>query len=312
MRDSMKNKLPDPRAIEKRSYDLARLMQSQQFKSKKQAQDYLNRIIENGGDSEAPPKNAVSFAQDIMYEAWDADTREERIKLAKEALSVSADCADVYNLLAEEQAQTLEEAKEFYQKGTDAGRRALGEKIFEEDEGHFWGYVPTRPYLRARAGLMDCLWQLKEYDEAINHGKEILRLNVRDNQGIRYILIAYLAELKRYDELEEILNKRLHKYDCAAEWLYTKTLLTFVKQGNSKQAQKEFKSAFEKNKYVPEYITGKKPIPKDLPDRITIGGEDEAFCCADRFLKAWENVPGAIEWLKDQTNIKIYPKTGRN
>jgi len=102
-----------------------------------------------------------------MYEAWEAESAKEGIRLAKEALSISLDCADAYNLLAEEEAETLEEVKDLYQKGIDAGRRALGEKIFKKGEYRFWLYTPTRPYMRARAGLMECLWELGDYDEAI-------------------------------------------------------------------------------------------------------------------------------------------------
>lgn len=33
-----------------------------------------------------PPKSAVGFAQNIMYEAWDTSDDKKRIKLAREAL----------------------------------------------------------------------------------------------------------------------------------------------------------------------------------------------------------------------------------
>lgn len=308
----MKDKIPDRRAMEKMTSDLSRLLQGQDFKSKQQIKDYLDGIVKDGKVPEAPPKSAINFAQDIMYEAWEAESKRERIKLAKEALSISPDCADAYNLLAEEEAETLEEVKDFYQKGVEAGRRALGEKVFKEDSGHFWGYTPTRPYMRARTGLMECLWELGEHDEAIGHAKEMLKLNTSDNQGIRYILIGYLANLGRYDELDNFMNKGGYNDDCGAEWLYTRALLAFVKDGVSDRAEKELKIALKSNKYVPEYLTGKKPIPRVLPDSIRVGGEDEGFCCAYRFLGAWKKVPCAIEWLKEQAGIKIYPKAGRN
>jgi len=307
-----KSRIPDKRSMEKMSLDLSRLFQEQNFESEEQVKDYMDNLMKDKKIPETPSKSAVSFAQDIIYNAWETESRKERIKMAKKALSVSQDCADAYNLLAEEEAKTLEEAKELYQKGIDAGRRALGEKFFKENKGHFWGYVPTRPYMRSLAGLMECLWELEEYDEAIARAKEILQLNVSDNQGIRYILIAYLAELKKYDELDKFLNKRHYKNDCAAEWLYTCALSIFVKEGDSEHAKKELKIALKSNKFVPDYITGKKPIPRSLPDRITMGGEDEGFCCASRFLKAWKRVPGSIEWLRDQAGIEIYPKVGRN
>lgn len=131
-------------------------------------------------------------------------------------------------------------------KGIEAGRRALGEKIFKEDKGHFWGYTKTRPYLRSRAGLMDCLWELREHDEAIAHAKEMLRLNTSDNQGIRYILIAYLAELGRYDELDRFLNKGSYKNDCGVDWLYIQTLLTLVKEGPFRACRKRAKGCDRK------------------------------------------------------------------
>jgi len=308
----MNNKIPDRRAMEKTTSDLSRLLQGKNFESKEDLKTYLDGMVKGKKIPEAPPKSAVQFAQDIMYEAWEVESSKERIKLAKEALSISPDCADAYNLLAEENAGTLEEAKELYQKGVDAGRRALGEEIFKGDGGHFWGHTPTRPYMRSRAGLMECLWELGEYDEAIGNAKEMLKLNRSDNQGIRYILIAYLAELGRYDELEKFMNKGGYKNDCMAEWSYTEALLAFVREGDSRIARNKLKTALKSNKFVPEYITGKKTIPQVLPDRITVHGEDEGFCYASRNIEAWKKVSGAIDWLKEHAGIKIVPKAGRN
>jgi tetratricopeptide (TPR) repeat protein len=297
--------------------DLSRVLQGQNFESEAQLKAYLDGIVKGGNIPEAPPKSAVQFAQDIIYEAWETESRKERIKLAKEALSISSDCADAYNLLAEEEAGSVKEALKLYEKGVEAGRRALGEKLFKEiledgEEGHFWGMTQTRPYMRSRAGLMECLWELGEHDEAIAHAKEMLRLNVNDNQGIRYLLIGYWAWLGRYDELSQFMKDGPHKDDCAAEWCYTLALLTFVKEGASNNAKRELQLALRQNQYVPEYLTGQKSIPRVLPGTITMGGEDEGFCYAARNIEAWKKVPGAIEWLRQNSGIKTVPKVGRN
>jgi len=312
----MKDKIPDRRAMEKVTSDIGRMLEGQNFDSEEDMKVYLDSIVQGGQVPKAAPKNALQFAQDIMYDAWETESQKERIKLAKEALSISPDCADAYNLLAEEEAQALEEAKKLYQKGVASGRRALGEKMFQEiledgEEGHFWGYTPSRPYMRSRAGLMECLWGLGKHDEAIEHAMEMLKLNVNDNQGIRYILTAYLADLKRYDDLEEFMSGEFAG-DCSAEWLYIRVLLSFVKEGDSVRSSRDLKDALKENIFVPEYLTGKKSIPRVLPDRVTMGGEDEGFCCASRYLNAWKNVPGAIDWLKEKAGINIVPKAGRN
>ena len=306
----MKDKMPDKRSMEKMNTDLSRLLEGKDFKSEEDLKAYLNGMI---GKSipESQPESAVDRAQDIVYEAWETDDRKERIRMAKEALAISPDCADAYNLLAEEE-KTLEDARDLYKKGIEAGRRALGEEIFKENTRHFWGYVPTRPYMRSRAGYMECLWSLGEHDEAIRQAKEMLKLNTGDNQGIRYILIAYLTEIGRYDELEKFMSKKQYQDDCAAEWLYTRALLAFAKHGASEASNTELKIALKENRFAPEYLSGKKAVPRDLPDRITMGGEDEGYCYAARYLAAWEKVPGALDWLKEQAGIKIIPKSGRN
>ncbi|MHB1347349.1 MAG: hypothetical protein ACYCXK_07655 [Candidatus Humimicrobiaceae bacterium] len=212
--------------MERLSLELSKLLENKEFDSEDDLRKFLDKIDLNKDIHNIPEKNAADLAQDIIYDAWETESRKKRIRLAKKALSVSPDCADAYNLLAEEEARTIQEAKEYYEKGVEAGRRFLGEEMFEKDYGHFWGYIPSRPYMRSKAGLMECLWKLGNHDEAIVHAREMLRLNVSDNQGIRYILVRYLLELDRYDELEEFMRRDDYRDDCAAEWTYTWVLLT--------------------------------------------------------------------------------------
>jgi len=294
-------KTPNRKATEINTAELAKLLHNIDFKSENELKVFLDGIMNGGGIPEVPPKTALDKAQDIMYDAWESDNPNDRIKLAKKALKICPDCADAYNFLAEEKSETLKEAIDYYQKGVEAGRRALGEEMFKEDSGHFWGLIDTRPYMRSRFGLMECLWNLGKHDDAIMHDQEMLELNTSDNQGVRYILIAYFAEIGRYDQLDEFINHSEFKDDCCSEWHYTRALLSFVTEGESKKANTDLKIALKSNQYVPAYLTGKKRIPSILPDRITMGGEDEGFCYAYRHIKAWQKVPGAIEWLKNKS-----------
>ena len=56
-------------------------------------------------------------------------TATSRSRLARRALEISPDCADAYVLLAEN-AGSRKEALELYQKGVEAGTRALGPELF--------------------------------------------------------------------------------------------------------------------------------------------------------------------------------------
>ena len=111
------------------------------------------------------------------------------------------------------------------ERAVDAGEPALGPEAFEEDVGQFWGILETRPYMRARAGLAQCLWQLGRRKESVEHYQELLRLNPNDNQGIRYLLAACLLELGRDSELNELIER--YDEDGSPFWMYLQALAKF-------------------------------------------------------------------------------------
>jgi len=163
---------------------------------------------------------------------------------------------------------------ELYQKGVEAGERALGPRFFEEEVGAFWGLMQTRPYMRARHGLALTLWKLGARTEAIAHLQELLRLNPHDNQGTRYSLVSWLFETG----VDEELGKLFATYgdDAAAEWTYTQALWTFRLQGASRQANQLVREAYRWNTRVPAYLLGSRQLPQELPRMIGLGNEREA------------------------------------
>jgi tetratricopeptide (TPR) repeat protein len=238
-------------------------------------------------------------AQEIMYAAWDEQNPAKRINLAHQAISISPNCADAYVLLAEEEADTLGRALEYYQKGVQAGERALGEAFFDENAGYFWGFLETRPYMRARAGLANTLWDFGKKEEALTHYREMLRLNPGDNQGIRYSLLNLLLELNRPDQVDTLMRE--YEDEWSSQWRYTQVLRVFQKEGDSPAAQDALEEALEQNSHVPDYLTGAKRIPNRLPDMISPGRESEAVSFASTHLNFWRKAPGAVAWLKAQT-----------
>ncbi|MBU3955798.1 SEC-C domain-containing protein [bacterium] len=309
----MGKKKPDVRGIEKDISDLKRAMEGREFESKQDVDKFLKNVINNGLSPKTKSLKALDKAQDLVYDAWEEDEPEFRIKLAEKALKICPDCADAYNLLAEETACSIEEEKALYEKAVKAGERALGKKIFKNNIGSFWGFIETRPYMRARAGLARCLWELGEHEQAIKHYREMLILNPGDNQGIRYVLVSCLGTLGRFEELEELLCGSEYDGDWSPHWLYTKALLIFRKEGRSEKAEEKLSEALKQNCFVPDYLTGKKVISSTLPDRVTVGGDDEAMCYASDLLMTWLKVPGAIDWAREKNIIKEkLAKVGRN
>lgn len=286
----------DPRSMQKFMPDLTRLLNSQQFSSEEEVDEFMRNVSASGPLPMMPASTPVEEAQDVMYEAWQAQSRAKRVKLAKKALSISPDCADAYVLLAEETATSAEEALRLYAAGMAAGERAIGPETFEEMEGHFWGLLETRPYMRARDGYASTLWHMGEKDKAIAHFQNMLRLNPNDNQGVRYYLLTLYQEIGD-DEALKALIKRYHK-DYSANWFYTEALLLFRQQGAGRRATKKLKEALVKNPHVPKYLLGQKKLPKQHPAFIGIGDENEAIDFVSTAMTFWLQTPGASDWLR--------------
>jgi len=238
-------------------------------------------------------------AQDLTYKAWETNDSKKRISLANQALKICPDCAEAYNLLAEEASKTIQECSALYLKGAMAGERALGKMFLEENTGHFWGLFETRPYMRAKAGLAQGQWALGAYSEAVGHYKDILRLNPNDNQGIRYLLMPCLIELGNDDEAERLWKK--YGPESCAFWVYSRALLDYRKSGDTAVANKALNTAVQRNPHVPGYLLGLKKLPKLIPDMYSLHSEEEAIIYTDNNLTAWKSSPGALKWLAKPT-----------
>lgn len=242
---------------------------------------------------------ALDRAQQLIYNAWEAPTAKRRVELAQRALALSPICADAYVLLAEHAKSGSDEELDLWRRGVEAGRAAIGEADFEEYAGMFWGLLETRPYMRARLGLAQALWTRGAQAEAIDHLRDVLRLNPDDNQGIRYILAARLSEAAQDNDLAALLDE--YPDDDAAAWGWTATLLAFRRKGDTENSRMLLAQAQAGNEHVLVYLTGEVAIPKRAPAYYSPGEKSEAILYAQEFHRAWIGTPGAVDWLRAHT-----------
>jgi tetratricopeptide (TPR) repeat protein len=249
------------------------------------------------GEAEADPLHA---AQDIMYDAWECTTKRDRIALAKQALGISELCADAWLMLAEDEARGIVERRATLEKAVAAGeeavRHVLGEEAFEE-EGNFWGILETRPYMRARAALAECLWEMGDRDEAVAHWRDMLRLCPNDNMGLRHVLAPKLLHLNLFEAVRELLDE--YEEPDFAEWGYTDALLKYRQGGATSGATKALAAAIKKNPHVPAYLLGEKHLPKQTPPHYALGSKEEAVLYVLSSGETWTSTKGALTWLSD-------------
>lgn len=238
---------------------------------------------------------ALLGAQQEIYDAWEKSTTRARVSRARKALAITPLCADAFNLLAEE-ATTPEETLDLYALGVLAGERALGPEGFEDYAERFWGYLETRPYMRARAGLGSALLARGDGEAALAHFRAMLALNPRDNQGIRYIVLAYLLQRDDMTGVKALLSDYAGEYSTA--WLCTNALVAYRDgKAKAKATRALLKDAWSCNEHVPPILAGTQPLQKSTDGTITLGAADDASDYVASCADAWRRTPGAIEWL---------------
>jgi hypothetical protein len=289
--------MPDRRAMERFAAEVGRVFGEQQF----DGIDDLNAAIAERfagvtlDDLPSTASTPLERAQDLIYQAFEARGRRQ-LQLIRQALEISPDCADAYVLLAE-RAATAAAARPLYDQAVAAAERALGPEAFSDPERSWWGDVETRPYMRARAGLADCLLELGDGGAAADHFRALLRLNPGDNQGLRYSLLTALLHAGLNAEAESLLGE--HVDDESPAFRYAAVLLALRRQDQS-AARRLLRAAVKANRRVPDYLVGRRELPAELPTHYALGSDDEAVLCADDLIVPWSETPGAVAWLRKE------------
>ena len=226
---------------------------------------------------------------------------------AGKGMEGGSDSTEAY-LLRAELAGSRQEALKLYQQGVAAGERVLGAEVFQREAGRFWGILETRPYMRAREGLANVLWTVGRRDEAVGHLQDMLRLNPRDNQGVRHVLAGYLLFLDRDDDLARLLGQ--YPEEDSAPWAYARALLSFRREGDTIASRQLLKKAKKTNKHISALLLDRQRPPVELPDYYTPGDKNEAVIFIARYLVGWKSTAGAIAWVRAQQKITNKKKVG--
>ncbi|MCF7807104.1 MAG: tetratricopeptide repeat protein [Candidatus Marinimicrobia bacterium] len=286
--------------------DLAKLMEeikNKDFKSTDELNDFMNNLMGQSLDDLPERTDKKGRSQDLVFEAYEQPISKGK-KLVKQALELDPNNADAYNYLASVE-KDIDKAIVLFEKAIKAGEKTLGKKLFKEEKGYFWGLLETRPYMRAKAGLADCLYAKNEVDKAIEIYEEMLELNPGDNQGIRYLLSTLLLGKDDLTKFELFIKNR-DAEDCAV-WNYNNALYGFKKSGRTAKTEKMLLDAYKSNEFVIDYMLGFKKMPDEQPQYIGWGDENEAVSYVYGSWTIWDKAEGAFDWLYEfkQNRLKV-------
>lgn len=270
-----------------------------EFKSVEEAQRYLSQHLQPILTEDRPPMNAQEEAEDLIDLAHGTFGR-RRKQLIRRALQLDPDCVDAF-LLQGAGGRTAQDALPHYEAALAAAERSLGSEPKAEAR-QFIASAPFRRYMKARLSLAENLRELKRYDEAIAHFRELLRLNPDDHQRVRLRLLGVLLQLDRPDDLQDLFSR--FDGESSALWLYGRALDLFRREGDTNNARRVVIEALDANGMAVNYLTGKKEFSKPLPIGYTAGSEAEAINVGLELKDAWTATPNALHWLQEQRRKK--------
>ncbi|MHA7965359.1 SEC-C metal-binding domain-containing protein [Paenibacillus sp. CAU 1782] len=260
-------------AMEQQIARIHALLDEQNFETIEEANAFLQKNMHkapSGRNSQSKEEQA----SDLIYSAWEESDPKRRIKLAQDALALHPESGDAYNILAE-CTSTPKEAAYFYRQGMKVEENRLGKAFFEENKGYFWGYLPTRPFMRAKFGLAQICAMMDNMAEAIQHYRELLELNPNDNQGVRELLLTAYLETEDWKSANLLFQQ--YSEDESAAYHYSRVLVEYNLNGKTSRLTSLIKTAISHNPFVPAYLQGTKRMPRSVPNVIGFGDEREAI-----------------------------------
>jgi tetratricopeptide (TPR) repeat protein len=241
-------------------------------------------------------------ARDLVYDAMEEPLDDVREKLLGTALKLDPENVDALLMSLSDAIAGVAQRIEALRAIVEIGERRLGPKAFDEFAGHFWGFIETRPYMRARQELADTLFFFGRLEKACVEYDEMLRLNPGDNQGVRYnLLLARLAlgDLEKARKLIAIYPEE----DWSVAFAWGAVLERFL-SGDEVAAHAALLRARKQNPHMEAHLSGRRKAPPVPPAYYSKGSREEADCFFDSMKVAWEKHPQALAWLKKQKAAK--------
>lgn len=234
-------------------------------------------------------------ADGILIKAFEAETTAQRVKLARKALSMDINAIDAYNILGAS-APTLAEQIAMFRQADVIGAELFA-PLLDDEEMEWWGFMGTRPWMRARHNLGLALLEAEDSEGATAVFKSLLDLNQNDNQGIRYVLLSLFAKAGKYNDCKALFE--IYPDDYSIEFPTTKLLIELSKPKPKKNLSKLLAEITDNNSHVLAALkkaaqTKKWPKPP-RSDYVTLGSKEHAHIYLDEFKEAWMKKPRILE-----------------
>lgn len=176
----------------------------------------LNALMKQFNQMDHSRKPGDLDSYDLLEQAQYADTREERIRLAKKAMKMDPDNIEAEFMVRSGEAKDMDSLLSIYPELIEKSFKILSKQGItrRKDKGEFYSLIETRPLMRIYLAYIQSLLNVGRFGKAMHICEEVLKLNENDNMGVRYILMslyAFFEDTKKAEALAE----RFEQEDCA-------------------------------------------------------------------------------------------------
>lgn len=224
------------------------------------------------------------------------------VAAAKRAFMVSDKCPEAYVLLTYE--KDAAEGKPLLEKALALAEELVGRQTIDQPGVDLLEVEDGPAYLMCRKTLGFCLATLRDEERALLHLKAVAALDPQDGIGVGHtLLLSFLVRGEEEDNENAWQIAQAQSCTCPYH-LYSRALLSFRREDPGAESEELLRQALLANPHVPLFLFGVLEMPEDPPTAHEVAedgwlsGQTAAGAYASAALVAWEDTPGALEWLE--------------
>lgn len=245
-------------ATERMARAVHALMSGDELPSRMDLNDRLQALIQAGRIFELADARMASDpkweAQNLAYDALEAGSAAEAIRLVNEALRLDPACVDSQRLTVMLSPLPADDRIELMRGIVESYEELTGRDFFDENKGRFWGVIETRPYMRAMQDLAEAYAGVERFDDAIEVYERMLELSSNDNQGVRDDLLGIYLAAGRAEEADAPLKRSPGEERHLANPAWARVMERWLTEEPA-EAGEALARAREVNLYVHGYLT---------------------------------------------------------
>lgn len=249
-------------------------------------------------------EETAQTADDLMELAeqkYEEGDEKGALRLARKAQKMDPDNLDIDLFLMAGEEGDLDKTLRKFQRILEKGKNILEKQgCFQEDVGHFWQVLETRPYIRVKGQYVLLLAHAGKLKKAVQEAEDIIRLNESDNLGMRYVLMHLYAALEDAESAQKLLEK-YSEYEEGP--IFLALTLLYYKLDETDQARKYLRQLTRINKetraFVRDVLTDK--VKRVLSKIEKQGGvspfsEEELVEAYDENMIFYLGTPNFFNW----------------